>query len=202
MEIASDTLTPGEAYRLLVGAVVPRPIAWVSTLSATGTVNAAPFSCFTFVSYSPPMVAISVGRKGDSLKDTPANIMRDREFVVNIADVDLASVLHETSAELPPDQSELDLVGLNILPSHRVAVPRIAEAPVALECRLHDILEFGKLKTQLIVGEVVTFHVRDDLYSNGKIDSMKLRPLARLGGPRYMETGREILSRPIPATFG
>ncbi|MBO6836677.1 MAG: flavin reductase family protein [Alphaproteobacteria bacterium] len=202
MEIASDTLTPGEAYRLLVGAVVPRPIAWVSTLSATGTVNAAPFSCFTFVSYSPPMVAISVGRKGDSLKDTPANIMRDREFVVNIADVDLASVLHETSAELPPDQSELDLVGLNILPSHRVAVPRIAEVPVALECRLHDILEFGKLKTQLIVGEVVTFHVRDDLYSNGKIDSMKLRPLARLGGPRYMETGREILSRPIPATFG
>ncbi|MEQ8441358.1 MAG: flavin reductase family protein [Alphaproteobacteria bacterium] len=202
MEISADTLSPSDAYRLLVGAVVPRPIAWVTTLSEVGTVNAAPFSCFTFVSYSPPMLAISVGRKGTDLKDTSVNIGRNKEFVVNIASVDLASDLHETSAEFPSDVSELEAGSLDTAVSRNVRVPRIAIAPVSMECRLHSVLEFGALRTELFVGEVVMFHIRDDLYANGKIDSMKLRPLARLGGPRYMDPGGEILSRSIPSSFG
>ncbi|CAN7219777.1 flavin reductase family protein [Bradyrhizobium sp. LjRoot220] len=202
MDIPSATLSPQAAYRLLVGAVVPRPIAWVTSLSETGVLNAAPFSCFTFVCYSPPMIAISVGRKGHQLKDTSRNIAARREFVVNIASDDIADVVHQTSCELPPEESEIAALGLQVDPSQLVEVPRIRIAPVSMECRLHSTIEFGSLRTELIVGEILLFHVKDEYYSDGKIDSMRLRPLARLGGPRYMRSGAEIRSNPIPATFG
>ncbi|MEA2779373.1 MAG: hypothetical protein QOK29_917 [Rhodospirillaceae bacterium] len=202
MEIAAADLNAESAYRLLVGAVVPRPIAWVTTLSESGRTNAAPFSCFTFVCYAPPMVAISVGRKGDVLKDTARNIAARKEFVVNIGDDSLVEPLHMTSAEYPDDISEVQELGLDLLPSREIQTPRISVAPINLECRLHDVFEFGELRTQLIVGEVRYFHIRDGLCENGKIDTALLRPLGRLGGPKYVTLGEIITMKPVPASFG
>src|SRR3546814_3377955 len=105
MFIPSDTLDPLSAYKLLVGAIVPRPIAWVTTVSATGLINAAPFSAFTFVCYAPPMIAISVGRKGGELKDTACNIRDNREFVVNIGSDSQLDQLHQNSAERSEEQT-------------------------------------------------------------------------------------------------
>lgn len=202
MFIPTETLDPLSAYKLLVGAIVPRPIAWVTTISSAGVINAAPFSAFTFVCYAPPMIAISVGRKGDEIKDTARNIQDSRQFVVNIGSDSHLDQLHQTSAEYPAEVSEVDALGLETMASRFVSVPRLAAAPVSMECRLHDIIEFGRLKTQLIVGEVVAFHIRDDLYSAGKIDSIGMRPIARLGGPRYMTAGETITKTPIKASFG
>lgn len=202
MDIAAENLTPKQAYRLLAGIVVPRPIAWVTTQSATGRTNAAPFSCFTFVCYSPPMIAISVGRKGDDLKDTARNIAERREFVVNIADEGLLEPLHQSSVEYPSDISEVEELGLELLPSRSIACPRIAAAPIALECCLHQTIELGSLHTQLIVGEVTHFQIRDELYKDGKIETDRLRPLGRVAGPRYTKLSEFVSMRPTGDTFG
>lgn len=116
--------------------------------------------------------------------------------------VNLVELVHGTSAEFGDDESETEALGLETLPSRMIAVPRIAAAPVNPECRLHRTIEFGSLRTELIVGEVMIFHVRDEIYDSGKIDSERLRLLARLGGPRYMSPGEVIESERIPATFG
>lgn len=196
MEVATADLTFEAAYRLLVGCVVPRPIAWITTLSETGKVNLAPFSCFTFVSSRPPMVAASIGPREGELKDTPRNIMRDKEFVVNIADMPLIEPLHRSSFDFPAHVSEVETLGLATAPSSDVRPPRLADAPISLECRLHQIVEFGELRTQLVVGEVVRFHIRDTLCTNGKIDSFALNPIARLGGPNYAALGRKVTMGP------
>lgn len=202
MYIDAKDLTPPEAYKLLVGSVVPRPIAWVTTLSSAGKVNVAPFSCFTFVSYSPPMLAISVGRKGDVLKDTSRHIAERQEFVINIANFELLNHLHQTSAEYPEDVSEAEALGLETVPSQQISVPRLLNAPIGMECRLERVVEFGALRTELIVGEVLAFHFRENVYVNGKIDTLNLSPIARLGGPRYMKVGDVVSVDPIPASFG
>jgi flavin reductase (DIM6/NTAB) family NADH-FMN oxidoreductase RutF len=202
MDIAAETLTPEQAYRLLVGIVVPRPIAWVVTQSPGGRANVAPFSCFTFVCYAPPMVAISVGRRGNELKDTARNIMDRGEFVVNVADETFLDALHRSSIEFPSDVSEVEELGLDIAPSHSTACPRLAGAPVALECKLHQTVEFGSLQTQLIVGEVVHFQIRDGLCRNGKIETDRLRPLGRVAGPRYVKLREFVSMTPTGDTFG
>jgi flavin reductase (DIM6/NTAB) family NADH-FMN oxidoreductase RutF len=196
VDLATADLTFEAAYRLLVGCVVPRPIAWISTLSEHGQANLAPFSCFTFVSSRPPMVAASIGPREGALKDTPRNIMRDKEFVVNIADMPLIEPLHLSSFEYPADVSEIEKLGLATAPSVDVRPPRLVDAPINLECRLHKIVEFGDLHTQLVVGEVVRFHIRDALCKDGKIDSFALNPVARLGGPHYAALGRKVTMGP------
>jgi flavin reductase (DIM6/NTAB) family NADH-FMN oxidoreductase RutF len=196
VEVATADLTFEAAYRLLVGCVVPRPIAWISTLSEHGRPNLAPFSCFTFVSSRPPMVAASIGPREGDLKDTPRNIIRDKEFVVNIADMALIEPLHLSSFEYPADVSEIEKLGLATAPSRDVRPPRLADAPINLECRLHNIVEFGELRTQLVVGEVIRFHIRDALCKDGKIDSFALNPVARLGGPNYAALGRKVTMGP------
>jgi flavin reductase (DIM6/NTAB) family NADH-FMN oxidoreductase RutF len=192
MEFISSELTEDAAYKLLIGSVVPRAIAWITSLSATGQVNAAPFSGFTFVSSKPPMIAVSIGRRQGALKDTAANILREREFVVNIADLALIEALHRSSFEFSADISEVEQLKLRVLPSHEIKTPRLGDAPVNMECRLHDVIEFGDLRTQLFVGEVRRFHVRDGICRDGKIDSVKLNPIARLGGPNYAKLGEII----------
>ena len=196
MEVATADLTFEAAYRLLVGCVVPRPIAWISTLSEIGKANLAPFSCFTFVSSRPPLVAASIGPRQGRLKDTPRNIMRDKEFVVNIADMALIEPLHRSSFEFPEDVSEIEQLGLATAPSRDVRPPRLIDAPINLECRLHDIIEFGELRTQLVVGEVLRFHIRDALCKDGKVDSFALDPIARLGGPHYAALGKKVTFGP------
>ncbi len=178
-----------QAYKLLTGIVVPRPIAWVTSLSRANTVNLAPFSAFTFVSPKPPMLAISIGRKGNIYKDTARNILDREEYVVHIADAPLMNAVHDSSVEHPSDVSEAELLGLETVPSDRIAVPRLTAAPIAMECRFRQCLEFGDTRSRLIVGEVVTFHVRDALFSNGKIETEKLDPIARIAGPRYARLG-------------
>ena len=189
MKIDPAELGAEKAYRLLTGIVVPRPIAWVTSLSQAGTVNLAPFSAFTFVSPKPPMLAISVGRKSGVYKDTARNILDREEYVIHIADSPLMSAVHESSAEHPPEVSEVEVLGLETTPSDHIAVPRLTAAPIAMECRFRQCLEFGDTRSRLIVGEVIAFHIKDDLLANGKIETESLDPIARIAGPRYARLG-------------
>ncbi len=200
MQIDPNTLSNAEAYKLLTGMVVPRPIAWVTSVSESGLINAAPFSAFTFVSNKPPMVGISVGRFQGGFKDTARNIRESKEFVVNIADTPMLHQLHMSSAEYPPDVSEVSELNIDLAPSAEIGTPRIAKAPVSMECRLHQILEFGELKSNFYVGEVVLFHVRDGLAVDGKIDTKVLDPIARLGGPNYVDLGDIVTMPTVPVT--
>jgi flavin reductase (DIM6/NTAB) family NADH-FMN oxidoreductase RutF len=176
-------------YRLMTGIVVPRPIAWVTSLSSSGVLNLAPFSAFTFVAQKPPMLAISVGRKGPIYKDTAHNILANEEYVIHIADSPLMNAVHDSSAGHPSDVSEVERLKLETIASEMIRVPRLAAPPVAMECRFRQCLEFGETKSRLIVGEVVMFHIRDGVLNNGKVETAALDPIARIGGPRYARLG-------------
>lgn len=201
IDVRPESLSAAESYKLLVGIVVPRPIAWVTTRNADGGVNLAPFSCYTFVSSEPPMVAISIGRRDGVAKDTSRNAQRAGEFVVNVVDESQAMPMHLSSAEHPADASEAEINGVTLAPSITVATPRVAAAPIALECRLDQVIPFGRLKTDLVIGEVTLFRIADALYRAGKVDSIAMKPLARLGGPNYARLG-EILTLPTVGEAG
>lgn len=200
MEILAADIGAEATYKLLTGIVVPRPIAWVTTLSPQGGVNLAPFSAFTFVSNKPPMVGINVGRKAGVMKDTGNNVRATGEFVVNIADDTLVRPLHLSAVEYPPEVSEVEVLGLEVMPSARVRPPRLACAPVSLECRFHRAIAFGDTGSEFMVGEVLIFHIRDGLLVEGKIDTAALRPLCRIGGPNYARLGEVIRMRPVAQT--
>lgn len=187
-----DTAT---AYRLLCGVVAPRPVAWITTVDAHGVVNAAPFSSYNYVAHSPPMVAVNIGRRGAGLKDTARNIERSGEFVVNVATLATLEPMHQSSAEYPPEHSETEALGLALLPGRWTAVPRIAISPVHLECRLHAQLSLGPLNT-LYIGRVLGFHLDRGVYDGRQVDTVKLQPVARLGGPYYAALG-QIFERPV-----
>jgi flavin reductase (DIM6/NTAB) family NADH-FMN oxidoreductase RutF len=190
MEIDASKLSAPDIYRLLTGIVVPRPIAWVTSMSPNGIVNAAPFSAFTWVSTDPAILGFSIGLRQGVPKDTARNIASSKNYVVNIADETLLEQLHLTADEFPPDVSELSIAGLTTHPSTIVETPRISEAPIAMECKLDGILEFGRSCAQFVLGEVVHIHIREGLCVNGKIETADLRPIARLGGPRYAKLGQ------------
>jgi flavin reductase (DIM6/NTAB) family NADH-FMN oxidoreductase RutF len=197
LRIVARDLEAEHSYRLLTGIVVPRPIAWVSSLSAGGKVNLAPFSAFTFVSPKPPLLAISVGRKGGVYKDTAVNILAREDYVVHIADGPLTAAVHLSSTEFAPDVSEVEELGLATIASEQVKVPRLAAPPIAMECRLRQCLEFGETRSRLIVGEVLVFHIRDDLLRQGRIETAELDPIARLGGPNYARLGEIVTLSPV-----
>lgn len=200
MQIRPEELGAEESYKLLTGMVVPRPIAWITTLSASGSVNLAPFSAFTFVSPKPPMLAVSIGHKAGVYKDTAKNILRIEEYVVHIADQPLIEAVHGSAVEYPPDVSEAEVLGLETVPSDKVAPPRIAAAPIALECRLRHVMEFGETRSRLIVGEVVLIHVRDGLAHAGKLDTRALNPICRIAGPNYATLGEIVTLTSIAQT--
>ena len=193
--IDAEKLSAAEAYALLVGTVVPRPIAWITTLDREGRVNAAPFSCYTFVCNRPPMIAVNLGRREGALKDTARNIRHLESFVVNVVTEELIEPMHQSSFDYPEETSEPELLGLALAPCRLVSPPRIASSPIALECRLRQILELGEQKNDLVIGEVVAFHVAEEIFAGGRIDVRKFRPLARLGGPNYARLG-EIVTMP------
>jgi len=195
MIIDPATLSHNEIYKLMMACIVPRPIAWVTSLSEAGVVNAAPFSAFCSVSTEPPMVGVNIGRRGKGLKDTARNIFAMKEYVINIADEGLMKHLHGCSAEFPPEVSELHEVGLETAPSELIKTPRIAAAPIQFECLLFKVLEFG-VSTQFFVGEIKRFHVRDGLCFDNKIETARLRPLARVGGPTYATLGQFTTVKP------
>ncbi|MFO7192712.1 MAG: flavin reductase family protein [Thermocrispum agreste] len=196
VQLDPATLDAAACYRLMTGVVVPRPIAWVSTLHEDGRVNLAPFSCYTFVSYEPILVGISIGRRAGALKDTAANIQREREFVLQVAHESEAALVHASAEPFPPTVSEVEQLGLRTEPSRLVRTPRLSTAPVALECALEQVMTFGNAGSQFVVGRVVLAHVRDELYRDGKIETDQLRPLARIAGPSYATIGRLFRFRP------
>jgi flavin reductase (DIM6/NTAB) family NADH-FMN oxidoreductase RutF len=200
MFLAAGDLSPEATYRLMSGIVVPRPIAWITTLSPSGVVNLAPFSCFTFVSNKPPLLGVNIGRKAGQRKDTGANIHALGEFVVNIGDASQMVAIHESSAEHAPDVSEAELLGLGTLPSSTVRVPRLADAPVSMECRLERVIAFGETGAEFFVGEVTAFHLRDGLMRDGKVDTRALDPVCRIGGPNYATLGEIVTLRGMQQT--
>jgi flavin reductase (DIM6/NTAB) family NADH-FMN oxidoreductase RutF len=185
MVIDPKTLSSRETYNLLVGAVVPRPIAFITSINEHGTVNAAPYSFFNAIASSPPLVILSVTRKNGAMKHTAENILHAKEFVVNIVTEQLLQSMNISSGDFPPEISEIEQSNLTLAPSISIRTPRIAESPVNFECALHRHLEVGNEPVDLIIGEIVQFHVKDELYSLGAIDQKSLRPIARMGGKYY-----------------
>lgn len=196
--IDGDRLDTDTAYRLLVGCVVPRPVAWITSVNDQGVVNAAPFSSYNYVATSPPMLAVNIAtRPGSGLtKDTARNIASSREFVVNVATEQDMDLMHKTAQEFGPEVSEPDALGIALLPGKHVRVPRIASSPVQMECKLDQIITLGRGVNTLFIGEVVAFHLSDAVYDGHRVDSVAMRPVARLGGPFYAGLG-DIIHRPM-----
>ena len=189
--ILPESLDAKQAYKLLTGVIVPRPIAWVSTLSTQGVTNLAPFSYFTSVANKPPMVGINIGQEYGGRKDTARNILETEQFVVNIAHWPQLDALHASADHHPPETSEIELLGLSTEASTLIKPPRIAEAPVQMECEFRQMLPFGTGGSEFYVGEVVAFHLRDDIIDTDtlRVDSVALAPICRLGGPFYSSLG-------------
>jgi flavin reductase (DIM6/NTAB) family NADH-FMN oxidoreductase RutF len=196
---------PGNIYKLMIGAIVPRPIAWVSTIDKNGVRNLAPFSFFTGVCANPPVVCFCPVNRGQPTpgmplrKDTLRNIHETGEFVVNIVPERLAAQMNISSAEVPADVDEFALTGLTAIPGVVVKAPRVAESPVHMECKLLQVLTINSepLGGNLVLGQVLRFHVRQDLMSNYRIDPEKLDAIGRMAGATYSRTrDRFELERP------
>ena len=186
MEIDFSQLSAYQRYKLMASLIVPRPIALVTTLSPGGVVNAAPFSMFNMLGEEPPIVMLSVNRLQDGqLKDTAANILSLREFVVHMTDEPLAAQMHACGQAFPASVSELDAVGLHATPSHTVRPPRIAEAPVAFECVLHETLETPS--RYVFIGRVLWMSAREGLIDTEKwrVHLQDYHPVGRFGASFY-----------------
>ncbi len=188
-------------YKLMVGAIVPRPIAFVSTISADGARNLAPFSFFTGICANPPVICFAPTIRGTdgTRKDTRRNIEAVPEFVVSVVSEEFAEKMNLCSAEVPPEVDEFELSGLTPVASDLVKPPRVAESHISMECRLVQIVEVSAkpLGGSLVIGEVLRFHVDDGLIENYKIDPEKLHAIGRMGGATYTRTtDRFELERP------
>ncbi|RBP96517.1 flavin reductase (DIM6/NTAB) family NADH-FMN oxidoreductase RutF [Cytobacillus firmus] len=190
MEFNPSELGEKEVYKLLTGSVVPRPIAWVSTVSEEGGQNLAPFSFFTVASRNPPMLCISIGpgvgdREGTE-KDTLVNIRETKEFVINVVPAPLGNQMQKSAENLPSEADEFKAAGLSAAESRMVAPKRVKEAPIHMECKLEQIINLGS--DHLIIGRMVHYHIDDDYYlGNYKVNLEKLQPLGRLAG-NYSES--------------
>lgn len=187
MELDPATIAPQNVYKLLIGCVVPRPIAWVSTVGADGVHNLAPFSFFNAVCNEPPIVMFSSGPRDGHTKDTVRNLEHTGDFVVNVVDDALAEAMNLSSGEYPSEVDEFALAGLTAVAGVKVRSPRVGEAPIAMECRVSQILHIGHGPHSVVLGQIVHFHVRDDVYEarTGRIDLRRLRPVGRLAGDLY-----------------
>lgn len=178
-------------YKTMFGCIVPRPIAFVTTVSVDGICNAAPFSLFNGISDIPPMVYVSICKDAltGNRKDTLANILDTGEFVVNIVSEDIAEAQDKCAKPFPPEVDEMSVTGLTALPSKLIRPPRIKESPANFECQLFQSIPLQDSSYTLILGRVVSIHVRKDVFAeNGRIDPLKLRAVARMGGFSYART--------------
>jgi flavin reductase (DIM6/NTAB) family NADH-FMN oxidoreductase RutF len=192
-----------ETYRLMVALITPRPVAWVSTVAASGVVNLAPFSFYNGVSGSPPTLLFSaVNRRDGSPKDTVRNVLASGEFVVNVASFELRDAMNASAEEIPYEVSELERVGLHPVPSEKVKPPRVAECKAAFECVLHQIVKLGEgpLAANLVIGRIVLIHVADTvLDATGEVDARALDTIGRMGGEGYART-TDLFYMPRPGT--
>jgi flavin reductase (DIM6/NTAB) family NADH-FMN oxidoreductase RutF len=181
-----------DIYKLMIGGIVPRPIAFVSSIDEQGILNLAPFSFFAGVCSKPPTVLFCPGIRAATAarKDTLKNVLATREFVVNIVSEEIAEQMNKTSADVGPEVDEFELSGLTPLPSLVVRPPRVAESPFQMECSLREVVTISDQPGggSIVIGEVVRFHLREDLFDNFRVDAEGLRAVGRMGGPSYCRT--------------
>lgn len=184
-----------QRYKLIAGAIVPRPIALVTTLNEDGSCNAAPFSAFNYVCEDPPLIVLGLqvhdddGNRMGEIKDTTRNILRTAEFVVNLVNEDLLADMVGCATDFPPGVSETTAMGLGLVPSIEIATPRIERSPFALECRTHQILDLSTHRV-VVIGEVLSVYARDDVVDPQtlRVDLACYRPIGRLFGSLYCKT--------------
>lgn len=184
--------TERENYKLLIGSIIPRPIAFVTSMSKEGTLNGAPFSYFNIVSANPPMISLAIQRNQGERKDTARNIIESKEFVVHIVDEQNVEKVNKTAANLPPEDSEIERAQLTPVESVKISVPGVKEAKIRMECLLEQSLELGGSDApgcDLIIGKVVQFHITEDIYENGRINPGGLGAVSRLAGNDYAKIG-------------
>jgi len=193
MQIDPAHTSQKDIYKILTGAVIPRPIGWISSISRDGIPNLAPFSFFNAVGEDPPHVMFSTVRSGNTNKDTHNNVLATNQFVVNMATEELVEAMNASSVNLPPDGNEFDYAGLTAIPSVMVKPPRVAESPIHFECELvhHYSLEGHKDGgATIMIGRIVMFHVNDSVLLDGyKINRETYKPIARLEGYNYAKLG-------------
>ena len=191
MEIDVSKLSKSQVYKLMTSVIVPRPIAWISTISKDGIPNVAPFSYFAGVSSDPPLLMVSIGSKEEGIKkDTWKNIEETGDFVVNMVTKELLEKMNLTSAPFDEDIDEFDIAKLTKKPASVVKAPLIAESPVNIECKKFQILEIETMG--IIFGKVLKVHVRDDILNEkGYVDTTKLEIIGRLGGANYCIVSKE-----------
>jgi flavin reductase (DIM6/NTAB) family NADH-FMN oxidoreductase RutF len=188
MKIFPAQLNRRDSHELLMSAILPRPIAFVSTVGQDGVFNLAPFSCFAPLGSKPAVIGLGISLKRDGrTKDTLTNIEFTREFVVNAVDEPLARAMNQSAAEYPSEVDEFKEVGLTPVASELVRSPRLAESPINLECRATEILKYGETPTggHIIIAEIILAHIRDDLWAGDEIDLSKWKPIGRLGNKLY-----------------
>ena len=196
----TEALTPRERYQLLTSLVVPRPIGWLSTRSADGVRNLAPFSYFAALSASPMLVGVSIGHRRGEPKDSLRNIRETGAFCVNVVTEELLGAMNETSGEHPPGVDEFEVAGLPAAEAGMVAAPYVASCPAVLECRLFKEVELGDAPNSLVIGEVVGVRLAAGLAllpESLRVDPTSLRPVGRLGGDLYFRPGEDA-ERPRP----
>jgi flavin reductase (DIM6/NTAB) family NADH-FMN oxidoreductase RutF len=192
MEIDLNALEARDAHDLLTSALIPRPIAWVSSISAQGQVNLAPFSFFSGITWRPATLGFSVVNRADgSRKDTILNIEETKNFVVNMVSQDLAARMVKTASTVPRGISEADAAEVPLISSKRVAAPRVKEARVAFECALDRIVTVGQgaYAGNLVLGTILLVHIKDELLETGKdVDPIRFDAIGRLSGARFCRT--------------
>jgi flavin reductase (DIM6/NTAB) family NADH-FMN oxidoreductase RutF len=195
LEIDPAAVDRRQVYRLLTGAVVPRPIGWASTISTAGITNLAPFSFFTVVCVAPPMISLTIARHPDgSEKDSLKNVRATGEFCFNVVTRPVWREMVDSANGFPEAESEFEKTGLTPIPSVKVKAPRVKEVPIHFECKLERVIELGPNRHPLVIGEVVYFHVDPACMTGGYIDMRKLDPIGRLNGFFYSTLG-EIFDR-------
>ncbi|MBM4167041.1 MAG: flavin reductase family protein [Ignavibacteria bacterium] len=199
MVVDPKTTNEKNLYKLMIGCIVPRPIAFISTTNTEEGNNLAPFSFFMGVGANPPSLAISISKRGNDggTKDTLKNILEMNEFVVNVVTEEIAEQMNITSAEFPSHIDEFIVSKLTPIPSAKVRPPRVKESPINMECRMLQSVTVGD--STIIIGEIVYFHIAEDVFENYRIDISELHPIGRLAGDHYSRT-RDIFDLVRPKT--